>query len=148
MKNKNMYTDSLISVTDQNDNEYKKSLKLSKGKSKALYRRTDKMSIGDSCESHDMDYHCYADDTQNYIVVEPRDNLSDMSMQLTSCLSDIRDWMCSNLLKLNQDNTELMIFAPKHRAKELTDFSISFGGNIIDNTPYAKHFGAYFHRTL
>jgi hypothetical protein len=39
--------------------------------------------------------------------------------------------MCSNLLTLNQDKTELMIFAPKHRAKELKDFSISFGGNII-----------------
>jgi hypothetical protein len=26
---------------------------------------------------------------------------------------------------LNQDKTELMIFAPKYRAKELTDFSIS-----------------------
>jgi hypothetical protein len=43
--------------------------------------------------------------------------------------------MCSNLLKLNQDKTELMIFVPKHRAKELTDFSISFGGNIIHDTP-------------
>jgi hypothetical protein len=36
-----------------------------------------------------------------------------------------------NLPKLNQDKTKLMIFAAKHRAKELTDFSISFGGNII-----------------
>ena len=25
--------------------------------------------IGDICESHDMDYHCYADDTQIYIAV-------------------------------------------------------------------------------
>jgi hypothetical protein len=104
--------------------------------------------IGDICESHDMDYYCYANDTQIYIVVEPRDNLSDMSMKLTSCLSDKREWMCSNLLKLNQDKTELMIFAPKHRVKELTDFSISFGGNIIDDTPYVKNLGAYFDRTL
>jgi hypothetical protein len=59
-------------------------------------------------------------------------------MKLASCLSDIREWMCSNLLKLNQDKTELMIFVPKHRAKELTDFSISFGGNIIHDTPYAN----------
>ena len=106
------------------------------------------MSIGDICDSHDMDYQCYADYTQNYIVVEPHDNLSDMSMKLTSCLSDIREWMCSNLLKLNQDKTELMNFGPKHTAKELTDFSISFGGNIIHDTPYAKYLGAYFDRTL
>ena len=59
-------------------------------------------------------------------------------MKLASCLSDIREWMCSNLLKLNQDKTELMIFAPKHRAKELTDISISFGGNI-HVTPLLAH---------
>ena len=65
-------------------------------------------------------------------------------MKLTSCLSDIREWMCSNLLELNQDKTELMIFAPKQRAKELT----AFGGNIIHDIPYAKNLGAYFDRTL
>jgi hypothetical protein len=54
--------------------------------------------VDDISENHDMGYHCHADDTQIYIVVEPRDNLSDMSMKLTSCLSDIREWMCSNLL--------------------------------------------------
>jgi hypothetical protein len=41
-----------------------------------------------------------------------------------------------------------MIIPPKHRAKELTDFSISFGGNIIHDTPYANYCGAYFYRTL
>ena len=41
-----------------------------------------------------------------------------------------------------------MIIPPKHRAKELTDFSISFGGNIIHDTPYANYGGAYFDRTL
>ena len=95
-----------------------------------------------------MDYHYYADDTQIYIVVEPRDNLGDMSMKLTAFLSDICEWMCSNLLNLNQNKTELMIFAPKHRAKEPTYFSISFGGNIIHNTLYVKNLGAYFDRTL
>jgi hypothetical protein len=65
-------------------------------------------------------------------------------MKLTSSLSDIREWMCSNLLELNQDKTELMIFAPKQRAKELT----AFGGNIIHDIPYVKNLGAYFDRTL
>jgi len=69
-------------------------------------------------------------------------------MKLTSCLSDIREWMCSNLLKLNQDKTELMIFAPKHRTKELTDFNSSLSGNTIHDTPYVKNLGAHFDRTL
>jgi hypothetical protein len=47
-----------------------------------------------------------------------------------------------------KDKTELMIFAPKHRTKELTDFSSSRSDNIIHDTPYAKNLGAYFDRTL
>jgi hypothetical protein len=57
-----------------------------------------------------------------YIVVEPRDNLSDMPMKLTSCLSDIREWMCSNLLKLNQDkticNTEVEQHGPPQKPRD------------------------------
>jgi hypothetical protein len=63
---------------------------------------------------------------------------SNMSMKLTLCLYDIREWMCLNLLEMNQDKTELIIFAPKRRAKELTDISISLGGNIIHDTTYVN----------
>ena len=41
-----------------------------------------------------------------------------------------------------------MIFAPICTAKELTDFSISLGGNIIHDTTYLKNVGAYFNRTI
>jgi hypothetical protein len=29
--------------------------------------------IGEICRQHDMDYHCYAADTQEYLVIEPLD---------------------------------------------------------------------------
>ena len=70
--------------------------------------------IGEICRQHDMDYHCYADDTQVYLVIEPLDKWTDISSRIEACLADISDWMRSNLLKLNQDKTELMVFAPKH----------------------------------
>jgi hypothetical protein len=40
-------------------------------------------------------------------------------MRLEACIADISTWMKINLLKLDQDKTELIIFAPKHRVKEL-----------------------------
>ena len=85
-----------------------------------------------------MKYHIYADDTKVYIVVEPLENWNNISSRLKKCFSDIREWMSINLLKLNQDNTELMIFAPKHRAKDISDVSINFGGSVIHDAPFVK----------
>jgi hypothetical protein len=46
-------------------------------------------------------------------VIEPIDSWSDISVRLKVCIADISTWMKINLLKLNQDKTELIIFAPK-----------------------------------
>lgn len=104
--------------------------------------------IGRICDLHDMDYHCYADDSQIYIVVEPRDNWDDISARLMACLSDIRKWMSSNLLKLNQDKTELMVFVPKRNKSENHDYNISFGGNIIYDAEFVKNLGMYLDKSL
>ena len=56
--------------------------------------------------------------------------------------------MLSNMLKLNEDKTELIVFAPKSRIKHLTEFSISFGENIIHNVPHVRNLGAFFDQVL
>ena len=81
-----------------------------------------------------MSQHCYADDTQVHLVVKPFDSWNNISQRLESCLSDISTWMCSNMLKLNEDKTELIIFAPKHRVKDLSNCHLSIGGNIVCST--------------
>jgi hypothetical protein len=35
-------------------------------------------TIGEICRQHDMDYPCYADDTQVYLVIEPLDKWTDI----------------------------------------------------------------------
>lgn len=95
-----------------------------------------------------MNYHCYADDTQIYIMVEPRDNWNDISNRLTTCLNDIQNWMNANLLKLNQEKTELMVFAPKNRLADIEGLSLSFGNNTIHNTPFVRNLGTYFDTSL
>lgn len=95
-----------------------------------------------------MNYRCYADDTQIYIMVEPRDNWNDISNRLTTCLNDIQNLMNENLLKLNQEKTELMVFAPKNRLADIKGLSLSFGINTIHNTPFVRNLGTYFDTSL
>ena len=64
-----------------------------------------------------MSYHSYTDDRQVYQVIKPQGDWSDLSERLERCLSEIADWMSANMLKLNQEKTELIIFAPKHQVK-------------------------------
>ena len=44
-----------------------------------------------------------------YQVIKPLDNWDDISDRLEACLFDIKSWMCPNMLKLNQDKTELIV---------------------------------------
>ena len=53
----------------------------------------------------------YADDPQLYIPI--RNNISNI-FRLEKCISDIKDWMTTNKLKLNE-KTEVIILFKKSR---------------------------------
>ena len=54
-------------------------------------------------------YHVYADDTQIYISFKSKQQL-ESSSKVNSCLSDIRRWMITNKLKINDSKTECIVF--------------------------------------
>jgi hypothetical protein len=41
--------------------------------------------------------------------------------------------MTANMLKLNQEKTELIIFAPKHQVKHFSDFRLKFDGTVLSD---------------
>lgn len=100
--------------------------------------------VGNICKKHGMAYHCYADDTQIYQVIKPLDNWDDISDRLEACLFDIKSWMCTNMLKLNQDKTELIVFAPKHKVKSLTKLQFNFDGAILSESSCVRNLGVFF----
>ena len=53
----------------------------------------------------------YADDRQQYIFFNSDccADLDEAKLRVVGCVGEIGLWMCKNLVKLNQDKTELVV---------------------------------------
>ena len=72
--------------------------------------------VSDIIQRHGVSYHSYADDTQLYMTVDHSNNdWQDGLALIELCVSEIREWMNQNMLKLNDDKTELIVFASKYK---------------------------------
>ncbi|PIK35683.1 putative RNA-directed DNA polymerase from mobile element jockey-like [Apostichopus japonicus] len=72
--------------------------------------------LGDLIRQHGLDYHVYADDTQIYLSFKPLDSPDAIIPLhiLETCPEDVRKWMADNMLKLNDDKTDVIFFHSKH----------------------------------
>ena len=93
------------------------------------------LPLGNVIRNHNINFHCYADDTQLYFSIKP-DQINQID-RLNSCVSDIRSWMTENYLLLNADKTEVILLGPeKLRASlegqipVLDNVSISFSSTV------------------
>ena len=67
--------------------------------------------LGDIYQQHHINLHSYADDQQIYLSFQPS-SLGSSETCLTylqNCIKDIRLWMKTNLLKLNDSKTQFLI---------------------------------------
>ena len=56
-------------------------------------------------------------------------NCRDGPARIQLCVSEIRGWMNQNMLKLNDDKTQLIVFTSKYKRDLYNDLSITIGGN-------------------
>jgi hypothetical protein len=98
------------------------------------------------CRSHGLLHHFYADDSQVYLSFKPIADLSQIEAlhRIERCLADIIAWMNTNMLKLNTDKTEVMLFTSKANAKYVENISVKVGQSMIKPTDRVRNLGAIF----
>ena len=69
------------------------------------------LPLGQIFKKHGISYHFYADDSQIYMPLRQNDTIS--LEPLFQCLKDIKAWMAANVLKFNDNKTEVMVFGSR-----------------------------------
>ena len=81
--------------------------------------------LGKICNTHAVTYHLYADNQQLYLAFKPSNAgaKEQCTEQLQGCIADIHKWMSANMLKLNDEKTELIMFGTNHQLKKMESIS-------------------------
>ena len=71
-----------------------------------MYTKPDSVII----QRHGLSHHCYADYTQLYMTMDhSNNNWRDGLARNQLCVSEIKEWMNQNMLKLNQNINRIYI---------------------------------------
>ena len=91
--------------------------------------------------SHSIIHHSFADDLQLQMSA-PNDKISELLHSMQSCTSDVKAWATVNMLKLNNNKTELMLVTSK-RTKHLHSLPtyITIGNTQIPLKKFVKNLG-------
>lgn len=87
-------------------------------------------------------YHIYADDTQLYFTCDV-DSSADALACVEACVRDIRSWMITNKLKINDKKTEFLIISSP-RAPVQLDVNITIGSSTIPPSASCRNLGVMF----
>ena len=70
------------------------------------------MPLSAIIDSHYVIHHSFADDIQLQMTAHP-DRIPELLHSMQSCISDVKAWATANMLKLNDNKTELMLVTSK-----------------------------------
>ena len=93
-------------------------------------------------DSHAIIHHSFADDLQIQISAPP-DGISELLHSMQSCIGDVIAWATANMLKHNDNKTELMLVTSR-TTKHLHNLpsSITIGNAQVPFKQSVKNFGS------
>lgn len=98
--------------------------------------------LRDIARSHGITFHAYADDCQLYIAFS-KDNISLTKYKMETLLAEVKQYMSTNMLKLNDSKTEIMaVGGPRRNLIELQ--SLTVGNKEVDVTKCVRLLGVNF----
>ena len=84
-------------------------------------------------QRHGLSHNSYTDNTHLYMTMDhSNNNWRDSLARIELCVSEIREWINQNMLKLNVDKTELIVFTYKYKQHLYDDLNITIGGTVVD----------------
>ena len=101
--------------------------------------------LGQICVKHVL-YHIHADDQQIYLSFKPgptgaQSTQDDCILWIERFIEEIRNWMAMNMLKLNDDKTEFIIFGTHQQLKKINHITIRIGSENIVPIDHVRNLG-------
>ena len=91
-------------------------------------------------DSYDMIHHSYADDTQ-LIDQFKADSIADTLHKTAKCTKQIKAWMTQQMLKLNDDKTEVMLVGTNHQLNKIDCSHMTIGDSQVPISTSVKNLG-------
>lgn len=106
--------------------------------------------LADIVSQYGLYYHFYADDSQLYVSFNPRSDVTNVFRNIEHCISSVKSWMQTNLLKLNDSKTEYIYICSKYFSEFKPVYGIHVGDSEIRPQSCIRNLGAFFdkHMTL
>ncbi len=101
------------------------------------------LPLGQIIQKYDISFHCYTDDTQLYLPLNPNDQSK--ITNIFNCINEIKSWMTENFLQLNEDKSEIILFGPPDNIN-LISSSLRNLSTLIK--PHVKNLGVTFDSEL
>ena len=102
-------------------------------------------------ERHLPDVHCYADDSQLNLSFRPADGLlsqTDAIQAMERCIEDMRHWMVSDRLLLNDEKTEFLLIGTRQQLGKVDLLPLRVGTMDIEPVNCVRNLDAWFDSML